>query len=172
MNILPLLPDETIYSFLARLRVYSGGASHRNASLLWLGQYGLSLDQKLATHLAYFAEQTNLSSELLLNGHTYYPLFSLAGNDPKKLKEVMLIGPSYRLGNEAKISQSGLKALSNDKYCLSCIEADKSKYGVAYSHLSHQFTGIKSCQIHQTLLILYASIIACIQASSTSNIIS
>ena len=153
MNILPLLPDETIYSFLARLRVYSGGASHRNASLLWLGQYGLSLDQKLATHLAYFAEQTNLSSELLLNGHTYYPLFSLAGNDPKKLKEVMLIGPSYRLGNEAKISQSGLKALSNDKYCLSCIEADKSKYGVAYWHLSHQFTGIKSCQIHQTLLI-------------------
>ena len=153
MNILPLLPDETIYSFLARLRVYSGSYNHRSASLLWFEQYGLSLDQKLATHLAYFSAQTNFPVELLLNDHTYYPLFSLAGNEPKKLKDVMLTGPSYRLGNYAKITQSGLKALSKDKYCLSCIEADKEKYGVAYWHLSHQFTGIQSCHIHNTLLV-------------------
>ena len=37
MNILPLLPDETIYSFLARLRVYSGGLAIEMQAYFGLG---------------------------------------------------------------------------------------------------------------------------------------
>lgn len=151
-NPTPLLPDETVYSYLARLHGLWGESNHRQTALRWLGKYSASVDQKLPVGLVALSKSTGIGAYTLLYKHTCFPLFAAYSSDPIGLKRAMLSGDGKAIANLSNVSQAGLSRLNASYFCPECLEEDLRAFGVAYWHLEHQFLGVKACIRHGTLL--------------------
>lgn len=152
MSGLPILPSETIYSFIARQAGLYAGISQREISCKWLGKDKRSVNQQLPCGLARLSKKSGYQVDELLNEHTCYPLFSGFVDSHNLLKRTMLSNDGSSLGSNASISQSAMKALSCHKYCDLCLAEDLQQFGVGYWHLEHQFLGVNACLKHGTSL--------------------
>jgi len=83
----------------------------------------------------------NLSKEDVQNNHTLYPLYKLSISVRKDSARHYNI-----LGGKNEIN------LKNYKYCSTCIEEDRLKFGEAYWHRVHNIPGIILCSKHNVFL--------------------
>lgn len=149
----PIYPDETIYSYVARLHVYWAETNHRTTAKRLFGKAPINIDQRLPLGIEHLAKETGYDVNALLQHHTFYPLFSGFVSCPIALKEAMLSDSGKNLANASCVAQAGIAHLGGSRYCPLCIEQDKRKYGVAFWHLSHQLQGVTCCTVHDVELI-------------------
>lgn len=152
LNPIAILPDETIYSYLARLHGLWGESNHRMTSQRWLGKSGASVDQRLPVGLEHLSEKAGISVDKLLYEHTCYPLFAAYATFPLKLKLAMLTGHAASIANLSNVAQSRLRQFNQHRFCSECLEEDLHNYGVGYWHLAHQFSGVSACIVHGATL--------------------
>lgn len=149
----PIFPDETVYSYVARLHKYWAETNHRATAMRWFGKAPINIDQRLPIGIAHLAEATGNVSESLLQHHTFFPLFSGFVSSPRALEEAMLSNSGNQLANASNVAQAGVKTLGGSRYCPLCLEQDKRHFGVAFWHLSHQMHGVTCCSVHDINLI-------------------
>ncbi|WP_417437195.1 TnsD family Tn7-like transposition protein [Idiomarina abyssalis] len=152
-NVSKLLPDETVYSYLARLHGLWGESNYRHTAFRWLGKNSASIDQRLPLGLSQLANTTGIDVCQLLYSHTFFPIFAAYSAAPDELRKSILSGYGAAISNLSNVSQSGLARLNDSYYCPECLEEDIRVYGVAYWHLEHQFAGVNACVRHGTVLL-------------------
>ncbi|EAB4666563.1 hypothetical protein IB591_001241 [Salmonella enterica] len=147
MNILPALPEETLYSRCVRTRdVY--GITAEQFFRAFLNNTTRSLHPSLTTSLNILSEHTaETGPELWLN-QTLVPLYAWAL--PKYRTELEdLTVRAARLHTLCKLCRYAEHYPAVLKHCPVCVHSDIRKYGVAYWHRQHQIAGITSCHHHQ-----------------------
>lgn len=152
MNVIPMLPNETVYSLVTRFAYLRAEYNARSVCHNWIGRFGLSINQQLPSGLERIAQLCDHNAEKLLQEHTLFPIYSMS---VRKSEELMLAMLSNRANNIASLSNAlhlGVQTAKTHRYCPVCLEHDIQKYGVAYWHLEHQFTGISACTHHSTKL--------------------
>ncbi|EHP8242395.1 TniQ family protein, partial [Escherichia coli] len=150
MILLPVLPDETLFSRICRsVTVY--GMSPSTMLQILFGKSDVSVHPILSSGLNDISLHTSESAEQLLYEQTLLPLFSWAL--PSSRKEIMdLRTTPGRLNRLCRLSNfsSGLQTVL--KFCPVCAREDAYHHGVTYWHLLHQLRGITTCYRHQILL--------------------
>ncbi|HCV05734.1 MAG TPA: hypothetical protein DG048_24150 [Pseudoalteromonas sp.] len=149
----PIYPDETIYSYAARLHVYWAEKNHRKTAKRLFGKAPINIDQRLPLGIEHIARATGNEIDTLLQHHTFYPLFSGFVSCPIALKEAMLSNSGKNLANASSVAQAGIAPLGGSRYCPLCIDQDTLQYGIAYWHLSHQLQGVTCCTTHDVELV-------------------
>ncbi|MDF3084349.1 TnsD family Tn7-like transposition protein [Burkholderia sola] len=158
-----LLPDELLYSWLARTLALNAMNywSTINMTRLFGNRHVLpGID--LPTHLIDL--DRNLGSSMpcrslqaTLDVATMYPYYRpfLAPEREPAIREIMHSGNGRILKVKLGIVSSGLSALPPLRYCPACVTADIDRYGCTYWHRLHQLPGVCLCPIHLTPLVDY-----------------
>ncbi|WP_312165773.1 TnsD family Tn7-like transposition protein [Massilia timonae] len=155
-----LLPDELLYSFLARTVALNALGKSKQCIESLFGSSNVILSRDLPTRLQYL--HTRLGS--------YSPVAS-----PHELSEIGTLYPYHRpflsVERDTAVNKllfygngKGLKALLGRlangfgagidlRMCDSCAREDVSAYGTTYWRRSHQLPGVTVCQRHATVLI-------------------
>lgn len=164
-----VLPDEALYSLIARI-ANMNGIGHRELVGLLMGQeYPLSvLNCPIDIQMFYQSTQGVYGSALeILQNQTVLPLLVHLGE----------VQPSYLLSVEAGECQltmhelmMGMRSGWKFKICIQCARLDRAKYGVAYWHREHQLPisyccvehgvrlstiSVKNIKLHEHLLLPY-----------------
>lgn len=143
------LPDETLYSLIARLAKINGTPS------------ALALCSVLASHPAISVMDCQLSLDALCSGG-----HGLPAGAQRMLAEMTSIGASGHLAEiEAEafadvmsgqrlvgLTQAAIGGLCRWKICLSCVESDLARFGIAYWHRQHQLPASLLCAEHGDVL--------------------
>ncbi|MEQ1915563.1 MAG: TniQ family protein [Gallionella sp.] len=142
-----VLPDEALYSLIARIAKMNG-IGHRELVGLLMGQeHPLSaLNCPIDIHMFYKSTQGVYGSALeILQNQTVLPLLAHLGE----------IEPSYLLSVEAGECQLnmhelmiGMRSGWKFKICIQCARLDRAKYGAAYWHREHQLPISYCCVEH------------------------
>lgn len=144
----PIYPDETVYSYVARLHLYWGETNHRKTAKRWFGKSPISIDQRLPIGLDFLAKSSGNCVVDLLTNHTYFPLFAAFSSNQERLQRALLSSSGQSVANASSVSQAGFEALGGSWYCPDCVEQDRANFGIAYWHLTHQMHGVTCCPIH------------------------
>lgn len=146
-NVLPLLPDEMLYSLLYRLSIANGIAFKRFAQE-FTGRYNyMTLEvgcfvPGLLYNLGYKADSVDFFMD-----SSVFPYYSLSMNKAYQAKYVAgFFTSSFNvLGrNESLINVF--------RVCPECLKEDIERYGQPYLHRAHHIDGVKICHIHGSLL--------------------
>jgi hypothetical protein len=89
----------------------------------------------------------------LVQNHTlfpYYAPFMPAAIKHKVLRD--MLGKGNALHMRSGLMASKVHAIQKLRYCPKCVEEDRSTYGEAFWHTSHQIQGILFCSTHKILL--------------------
>ncbi len=146
MNICTPLPGEHLWSVVARSLKWSGFSKES----IFTEKYGLNGMQIRPSkgnckHLSVLAKYDEF--EMLQTCGSSYPLWLLNFDNVEfAFKELN----NNRLGI-ARESQVNLSA--NWRYCQTCMEEDRSKYGSAYWHNEHNLPFVTHCTRHQEPLL-------------------
>lgn len=153
----PLLPDQTLYSWLTVYRHLSDNASEVNSvtQLFWSHNAGWHFH--IPSHLDNFCASTRRvlgEPEQLLRKATFLPAYlwfrpdSIAEIILERVRGHSAAGVAQMLG----ISHSALSTFAPRRCCRQCVEADRDEFGTAYWHRSHQLPGVLICSRHQVPL--------------------
>lgn len=152
------LPDETLFSLSSRFHVVAGHALARSSALTLFGHKTQGTLHDLPSRLSHFALSTegrlgcpeDIACSRTVLGY-YLPLRSpdcvqgvlnaIDGSDTGSLK--------FRLG----LLTSRFRAHHPLKACPACMRLDRSRFGVAYWHLEHQYPGVWLCPQHDIPLM-------------------
>lgn len=148
--LIPIYPDESVYSYLCRLYNHSGFLCHRHFAEEVFARWNESPDYNFINVLndgCKSALNGDISLESLIIGHTlfaYYARFL-----PKERRDRAL---NHALLNKPLLHQS-LPVHTNVenyylRYCPKCVVADRKQYGESYFHLQHQLPYIHVCSKH------------------------
>ena len=150
-----IYPNESVYSWLARLYSQSGYLFHKHFASEVFVSKGVRIDYNFINLLnpsfKKLVRETIGFKELLIN-HTlfkYYGRF-ISVNERQKV---------YQLGiNNRELLSKHLHIISKkDNYflrdCPHCVCDDRKKYGECYFHIEHQIYDIHICPIHNVELI-------------------
>ena len=147
VNILPLLPDEMLYSWLYRLSIANGIAFKRFVQE-FTGRYNyMTLEvgcfvPGLLYNIGYKADSIDFFME-----SSVFPYYSLSMNRAYQAKYVAgfftssfnILGKNEPLINVFRV-------------CPECLKEDIERYGQPYLHRAHHIDGVKVCHIHGSLL--------------------
>jgi hypothetical protein len=154
----PLFPDEILYSVFARFHDYSGNENYKKTMRDLFGSMTVCSVTDFPCHLAELSQRIPgkvIHKETFLYQHTLFPYYSHFGLN-NRLDDV-IYEMMYRDGSaihmKMGMTANNVKNVSRLKYCLSCSKNDRSQYGIAYWHRTHQLPGVIVCHKHQTRLI-------------------
>lgn len=105
------------------------------------------------SNIGSYADAMGLKASSLLERATVFTtLVAFQSSDRKEAYRTAAIegAPSKTVGFSAFQSTATFVPLR--RLCLLCVRSDKSRYGVAYWHLSHQLPGASLCERHGTRL--------------------
>lgn len=147
VNVLPLLPDEMLYSWLYRLSIANGIAFKRFAQEL-TGRYNyITLEvgcfvPGLLYHIGYKADSIDFFME-----SSVFPYYSLSMNRAYQAKYIagFFISSFNVLGRNEPL-------INVFRVCPECLKEDIERYGQPYLHRSHHIDGVKVCHRHGSLL--------------------
>lgn len=147
-----LYPDETIYSFCARIHASSGDTSVIRTLDRLFEKKSDTTNTIWKTGISQLATYIGVDVSELLDKHSFYPYFRkfCSKDKEKELKDVLLYGdgnPSKLIGLNLRFSNSALYL------CPNCAGEDTQKYGEPYWHRSHQLPGSLVCYKHNVRLI-------------------
>ena len=146
-NVLPLLPDEMLYSWLYRLSLSNGIAFKRFAQE-FTGRYNyMTLEvgcfvPGLLHHIGYKADSIDFFMD-----SSVFPYYSLSMNRAYQAKYVAgFFTSSFNvLGRNEPL-------INVFRVCPECLKEDIERYGQPYLHRAHHIDGVKVCHIHGSLL--------------------
>ena len=146
-------PDETLFSLAARYHCLSGHVAGRHTSKILFGSPRAGYQHDLPSGIDHFVRVTNSfygQSSQIIRNRTLLPYY-LAFKDRRVARDSLASMRSQRIGHlkyRLGILTSGARAHHPLRACSKCAEEDRSKIGVGYWHLNHQFPGILVCPIH------------------------
>lgn len=176
------LPDEFMYSIIARYHVRSGNRNFRQTNLDLFHYTSRQLSRldlpnnlnQLVNNLPVLSKQ---SVENLLQNHTLYPFYVtfLAPLEAGKVKELMRKKINCSIFEIAKVALDSRDITKKFlKFCPLCFEEETQKYGEAYWHRIHQTPGVLVCPIHGVLLqdsLINADDLHCHAAASENCVV-
>ncbi|MBI5920667.1 MAG: TniQ family protein [Betaproteobacteria bacterium] len=154
----PLLPDQTLYSWVAIFHAMSGNASEEETLIQLFGSDKAGRHFHIPSHLDAFCAATQLTlgrPEQLIDTATILPAYL-------RFRPVDIIEDVQRRvrGNQTagivqslRIARSRLyTSFAPKRVCRECAEEDRLNHGVAYWHRAHQLPGSLVCIRHGTSL--------------------
>lgn len=152
-NLLPILPHETIYSWVTRNYLLSGFATYKTYYKFLFGTERVRIHPFLNNRISLLSKASNMSNKRLVWSHSLFPLFvALNGNKFfDKTYHYLLVNkaiPTSVFG----LNQHSLFGFHGHKYCPQCVEKNKSEFGFHYWHINHQLPGVSACAEHKTQL--------------------
>jgi hypothetical protein len=152
------LPDECFYSLCSRQHCFLGDQSTEETLGLLFGDNAKSFAHDFPHNLNLLNKDAMVawgSPEEIICEHTISPIFFpfQSSEHVQELKDALL-GPllgscKYKLG----LVTGRFGGAHPLKACVKCMTADRSVYGTAYWHLSHQLPGVITCPMHGLLLM-------------------
>ena len=154
VNLSPILPHETIFSWITRSYYLSGFASQQIFYSYLFGTSKVRIHPFLNNRISCLSKGCNLSERELLWRHTLYPLFcALNGKkfETKTFQRLLVneVPPLSLFG----LNQKSFFSFHGHKYCPDCVLDDIAKYGVQYWHIHHQIPGVSACNVHSKRLL-------------------
>jgi len=160
----PVLPDELLYSFLARLQAYNALRNPKVYLEQLFGTKDIILGIDLPTRIDALAQCLNKfslfdSPEDLINTTTLYPYHRpfLTIERHNAVQQILLFGGGKGLKVLMGRVANRFGANSPLRYCVCCHREDIDKYGVPFWHRSHQLPGITCCATHHLDLVVYTT---------------
>ncbi|PTU30296.1 TniQ family protein [Stenotrophobium rhamnosiphilum] len=158
LTILEWLPDETLYSLVARLHYLSGFRRESTTSNVLFGHPRAGLRHDFQHSVSEFERRTDGSlgsAEQILLSHTILPFFLCFSDREFSSDFIRSLADGYwdssTLGRP--FITGSTRGCNPLKACPACIKHDQETYGVAYWHRSHQFPGVWLCAVHDSLLM-------------------
>lgn len=158
-TLLPILPEESLYSWLSRLFSYCYTEEVYDKEFVNLINkttinpiYGKNL-RNLFNYLGN-PNFHNCNCELdLINIMTLVPFYlTFLNNSQKESIQNMILGIIPLKGNLSNLlgitNNKSLNGVHEVKFCPLCFEEDKKKYGIAYLHRNHSVQGNIVCHKH------------------------
>ncbi|AVH17523.1 tniQ family protein [Enterobacter sp. SGAir0187] len=150
MQLLPALPEETIFSRCVRTREVYGMTAEQFFSVFF-NKKTHSVHPYLNTSLNILSEKTTETGHELWNRQTLLPLYAWAMPEYRERLED-LANTAMNLYNICNLSTYAEGHPALIKHCPVCIHHDVRNYGVGYWHRQHQIAGVTSCNHHQVRL--------------------
>lgn len=150
MQLLPALPEETLYSRCVRTREVYGMTAEQFFSVFF-NKTTHSVHPYLNTSLNILSEKTLESGHELWVRQTLIPLYAWALPEYRALLEDLTIS-AMNLYTICKLSSFAEEHPLTLKHCPVCSYHDIKNFGVAYWHRPHQISGITSCHHHKVRL--------------------
>lgn len=147
-------PDEILYSTLARYARRVNYSSKQDISVDLFKVIGGAVSTTFQTRIGALVDQLprnhRYTPEQLIWDHTILPLFSpfLEADGAQRLLDSMKGVPTGRPAQFKHIRWPYVL-----RYCPLCAESDRSQFGQAFWHRSHQVPFVSVCPIHRTRLV-------------------
>lgn len=150
------LPDELLYSLVARHHYLGGFPRGETCSQAWFGWPGSFRTPHLLSPLDFYSTCVLPSSDSNedIEKHTIFGFYSVlltpeeAVTSRQALKQDAVGAKNYFWG----VSPKAFSSRHPLKACMQCIATDKQKIGVAYWRTTHQTPGLWICPIHGCML--------------------
>ena len=152
-------PDESCYSFLCRIFIFTALSSARFCKMLF-GKI-LPLDGLLYKPLksrdlpALSQDPAGLGKELFVH-HSCIPYwYPFLREIDQKLSLSWYGGETLAAGQYKRLSRSfGYRKWKKEHlfYCSECVRQDRIRYGETYWHMIHQLPGVSVCPAHRVCL--------------------
>lgn len=152
------LPDEPLYSLVARYKEACGYGSHRDAVKDVFGSDSVSAVVDLPSHLADLEGRCpwqDMSVETVISKHTAAPYYYFFASDSRRVRLRAALSSARPPSGPAVIGAMAVRVKNPRflRYCPLCACDDRSTHGVAYWHRVHQLPGVVVCQVHDVGLI-------------------
>lgn len=153
----PLLPDQTLYSWVVVFHELSGNASINETRQQLCGTIGGGRHFHMPSHLDTLCASTQLAigtPEDIVRTATILPYFTQF-----RLPKVVATTLRRARGESSYgVTQSLGMAATNSPHpprrsCRECIQQDMESFGFSYWRRSHQLPGVLVCQQHRTRLL-------------------
>ena len=149
-------PDEVGGSLLVRACRHLG-LSFKALLAQVVGQRGqTSCALLLTSHLPRVARLAGIDAEDLLWGHTIFG-YVTAFQPPhatRHFRDLLLLRPHESPLKAGVLARSGIDNAPFRRFCPSCLEQDRMKYGEAYWHRSHFLPAVYVCPQHGDRLLM------------------
>lgn len=145
-----LLPNETIYSWLARAGLISGLATDHDFLLARLGYTGQQLTSIFPPFIVPVSESLVLDIDELIAKHTVLPFFKpfIQSDVFQEACTKVREGSCTDAYSQFSLLANRIPEPSVLCYCTQCAAQDIKNFGVAYWHVAHQLPWINYCPIH------------------------
>ena len=153
-----LLPDELLYSAIARFRDAMGFASDRAVLAAVFGSATgiavVDLPGRVEAFLTHLPPGHGYAAEAILRRHTMLPYYLrfVARHRAAEADERLRWRGSVGLPDLLGIRASTVPSPAHLHFCPVCAEADRAAHGAAYWHRVHQLPGVLVCPHHQVPL--------------------
>lgn len=159
-----LLPDELLFSAMARFHRLMGGVTGSNTTALLFGVHKALLYSAtlVPPNILIFAsrmpsDHANRNAVVLLSHNT--PFNVLTYFEPKTRRQFLVKQYLYqRHRGPSRIVELGLRIAQRSHprpglaFCDDCVKEDIARFGVGYWHVEHQLPGYYFCARHQRQL--------------------
>lgn len=157
---LPVLyPDELLYSWFARYHDHSGSTSSKQTMKELFGNMSsvavVDFPNNLESFYKNIAHFNPPNINDLVTNHTMYNYYTAFQSDVMKSRAFNYItngGKPGAIHMFLGIAASTIKNWHYLRFCPSCVQEDRERYGEAYWHMSHQLPKVFYCHLHQELL--------------------
>ena len=155
-----LLPDELLFSAVARYSRLMAFSGREHVALSLLGRKGTFPSRGLPCHLGTFVSRLLpghvSSASQLIDDHTLFPLYApfLGRRKREEIRWQMEFG---KAGSTMHPKVDGAHAYFDGlRYCPICVAEDRHLHGQTYWHRSHQIPGINLCPTHLAQLFRFS----------------
>ena len=152
LNYIPTIhEDELVYSWLSRIYTHSGFLSHKEALRYMLFSKSNNPSIEFIGHISsefHSLISQVISMEELATEHTMFPQYGRFIPLRQKQRALHHLTKDYCDAHTLFCILPRGETERYLKYCPLCIEEDRSKYGEAYWHRTHQIRNITICPKH------------------------
>ena len=152
LNYIPTIhEDELVYSWLSRIYTHSGFLSHKETLRYMLFSKSNNPSIEFIGHLSsefHSLISQVISMEELATEHTMFPQYGRFIPLEQKQRALHHLTTDYCDAHTLFCILPRGETERYLKYCPLCIEEDRSKYGEAYWHRTHQIRNITICPKH------------------------
>lgn len=151
---LPVMPDETLYSWLGRCVIQTGYPSARLAIKALVGSEHKQFSSTLSNVVPALSALTGINGFVLVENHSILPIFrSFVSAGVYQLAQTgMVSGKTGELDKLLSTTANRMKLNVPLRYCPHCCALDEAKHGFPFWHVEHQLPGVYVCLKHQLLL--------------------
>lgn len=153
-----LLPDELLYSWLARAIQLNALHPYKRTAQTLFGDVSMVVDlPSRLIHLCHVlgSDTSRWNPEAIMERATLYPYHRpfLSELVHEKVHGLMLEGPAMGLKTVMGRVANGFGADPPLRHCPVCLAEDVERFGTPYWHREHQLPGVLCCLVHQAGLI-------------------
>lgn len=160
----PLLPDQTLYSWVTVFHEMSGNVSEEETLLQIFGSDKAGRQFHIPSHLDAFCASTQCTlggPEQVLSTATVLPAYLRFRSNHVALDVLRRVRGNHTAGvsQTLRLARSRFYTFAPRRICRQCAEDDLANHGIAYWHRAHQLPGALVCIWHGTTL--YSTPIIC-----------